>query len=59
MHAANLCPSPMIVSKRVTDLTRDINIDCSSHNRRKLRGLLEKSREKIASQLNVTAGEIG
>lgn len=58
MNAANLCPSPMIVSNRVTDLTRDINIDCSSHNRRKFRGLLEQSREKVARQLNVTADEI-
>lgn len=58
MNAANLCPSPRIVSKRVTDLAHDINIDCSSHNRRKFRGLLEQSREKVARQLSVTADEI-
>ena len=29
MNAANLCPSPLPVAERVTELTRDIDIDCS------------------------------
>ncbi len=29
MNAAGLCPSPLAVAERVTELTRDIDIDCS------------------------------
>ena len=58
MNAANLCPSPRVVADRVTELTRDVDVDCSSHNRRKFRDLLEQSRAKVARQLGVTADEI-
>ena len=58
MNAANLCPSPRVVADRVTELTRDVDVDCSSHNRRKFRNLLEQSRAKVARQLRVTADEI-
>ncbi len=58
MNAANLCPSPRVVAERVSDLTRDIDVDCSSNNRAKFRTLLEESRTKVAEQLGVTADEI-
>jgi hypothetical protein len=30
MNAANLCPSPRLVAERVTQLTRDIDEDCTA-----------------------------
>ena len=58
MNAANLCPSPRVVAERVSGLTRDIDQDCSSQNRRKFGGLLEASRAKVAGALGVTADEV-
>ena len=58
MNAANLCPSPRVVAERVHALTQDINLDCSSQNRRKFQSLLEASREKVAGALGVTADEV-
>ena len=58
MNAANLCPSPRVVAERVYALTRDIDQDCSSQNRRKFGGLLEASRAKVAGALGVTADEV-
>jgi selenocysteine lyase/cysteine desulfurase len=58
MNAANLCPSPRVVAEQVTELTRDIDADCSFHNRSKFAELLETSRRKVAQQLGVTADEI-
>ena len=58
MNAANLCPSPRTVAERVTELSRDVDRDCSSQNRRKFRDLLEASRHAVARGLGVTADEI-
>ena len=58
MNAANLCPSPTVVAERVYALTRDIDRDCSSQNRRKFGDLLEASRTKVAAALGVTADEV-
>ena len=58
MNAANLCPSPTVVAERVYALTRDIDRDCSSQNRRKFGDLLEASRSKVAAALGVTADEV-
>lgn len=58
MNAANLCPSPRPIAERVIELTRDIDGDCSFHNREKFNSLLETSREKVARQLGVSADEI-
>ena len=58
MNAANLCPSPRIVAEQVVELTRDIDVDCSFHNRAKFADLLETSRQKVAQHLGVTADEI-
>ncbi len=58
MNAANLCPSPRAVAERVSELTADIDRDCSSNNRGKFNGLREESRKKVAKQLGVSADEI-
>ena len=58
MNAANLCPSSRAVSERVSELTADIDRDCSFNNRAKFSGLREASREKVAKQLGVSADEI-
>ncbi|MFB3826800.1 MAG: aminotransferase class V-fold PLP-dependent enzyme [Bryobacteraceae bacterium] len=58
MNAANLCPSPRAVAERVTELTRDIDRDCSFQNRAKFSKLLEEARAKVAAHLGVSAGEI-
>ena len=58
MNAANLCPSPKAVAQRVTELTQDIDVDCSFNNRGKFASLLEESRGKVAGHLGVSADEI-
>jgi selenocysteine lyase/cysteine desulfurase len=58
MNAANLCPSPRAVAERVTELTADIDRDCSFNNRAKFAELLEASRAKVAGQLGVSPEEI-
>src|SRR5262249_4422189 len=58
MNAANLCPSPRVVAERVTELTHDIDRDCSFQNRAKFHDLLETSRAKVAQHLGVSADEI-
>ena len=58
MNAANLCPSSRAVAERVSELTADIDRDCSFNNRGKFGGLREESRKKVAMQLGVTADEI-
>ena len=58
MNAANLCPSARVVADRVAELTRDVDVDCSSPNRRKFGALLEESRAQVARQLRVTADEV-
>ena len=58
MNAANLCPSPFSVSERVSELTRDIDVDCSFNNRAKFTALLETSRAKVARHLGVSSDTI-
>ena len=58
MNAANLCPSPRAVADRVEALTRDIDRDCSFHNRSKFHAMLEESRAQVAAQLGAGADEI-
>ena len=48
MNAANLCPSPRIVSERVAEWTRDEDADVSFPNRNKFNTLLEDARRKVA-----------
>ena len=58
MNAANLCPSPRAVSDRVSELTRDIDHDCSFQNRGKFGRLREEARTAVAAQLGVTPDEV-
>jgi len=58
MNAANLCPSPRSVADRVSELTRDIDHDCSFQNRGKFADLRESAREKVAAQLGVSGDEL-
>ena len=58
MNAANLCPSPRSVADTVTELTRDMDHDCSFQNRGKFGGLREAAREAVAEQLGVTPDEV-
>ncbi len=58
MNAANLCPSPRLVQERVSELSHDIQVDCSFQNRDKFSGLLEVSRGRVARQLGVASDEI-
>lgn len=58
MNAANLCPSFRAVAERVSQLTADIDHDCSFNNREKFSTMLEDSRARVAKQLNVSGDEI-
>ena len=59
MNAANLCPSPRSVGDRVSELTRDIDHDCSFQNRGQVRGSPgNAAREQVAAQLGVSGDEL-
>jgi selenocysteine lyase/cysteine desulfurase len=58
MNAGNLCPSPRAVAESVSEMTRDIDVDCSFNNRHKYAVELEKTRAKLAEQLGVSSDEI-
>ena len=58
MNAANLCPSPISVQQRVFELTRDVDRDASSNNRRKFGQLRENARAALARYLGADADEI-
>lgn len=58
MNAANLCPSPRVVSERVAELLRDEDADVSNPNRAKFNTLADESRGKVAEYLGVSADEI-
>jgi selenocysteine lyase/cysteine desulfurase len=58
MNAANLCPSPRVVADTVSDLTRDVDRDCSFQNRARFEDLQEQARRKIAVHLDCEPDEI-
>ena len=58
MNAANLCPAPRAVADRLEELTRLVDRDCSSQNRRQFTSLVEHSRHKVAAQLRASPDEI-
>ncbi len=58
MNAANLCPSPRIVADRVSELTRDVDRDCSFQNRGKFNGLREQARMDLAAMLGAEPDEV-
>jgi selenocysteine lyase/cysteine desulfurase len=58
LNAANLCPSPRAVAETVSELTADVDRDCSFNNRAKFVELLETSRRKVAAMIGVSPDEI-
>ncbi|MGH7503532.1 MAG: aminotransferase class V-fold PLP-dependent enzyme [Longimicrobiales bacterium] len=58
LNAANLCPSPRIVSDAVAVYTRDIDADPSFQNRAKFSGLHQKTIERVAAWVGADADEI-
>ena len=58
MNAANLCPSPRAVADAVSELTRDIDRDCSFQNRAKFAGMREAAREAAAAMLGASPDEV-
>jgi isopenicillin-N epimerase len=58
LNAANLCPSPYAVQQRVFELTRNIDADPSSHNRKKFANLREAARRALAEYLGANPEEI-
>src|SRR5580658_3740052 len=58
MNAANLCPSPRVVSECVAELTRDEDSDISNPNRSKFNTLADESRKKVAEHIGVSPDEI-
>jgi selenocysteine lyase/cysteine desulfurase len=58
MNAANLCPSPRVVSDMVSALTRDIDADASFHNRAKFSALQTASLAALARYLGVQPDEL-
>lgn len=58
LNAANLCPSPYAVQQRVFELTRDIDADPSSQNRKKFADLREAARGALADYVGASPEEI-
>ena len=58
LNAANLCPSPLSVQKKLFELTRDVDSDPSFTNRAKYAGIKEEVREGIAKYVNADPEEI-
>lgn len=58
LNAANLCPSPLSVQKKLIELTKDVDSDPSFTNRAKFAGMKEKVREGIAKYVNADPDEI-
>jgi selenocysteine lyase/cysteine desulfurase len=58
MNAANLCPSPRVVAETVSELTREVDVDCSFQNRARFDELREQARRKIAAHLDCGPDEI-
>jgi len=58
LNAANLAPSPRVVSDQVNRLTQDIDVDCSFNNRAKFHRMREETRAKVAAHLGVSVDEI-
>ena len=58
LNAANLCPSPLSVQKKLFELTKDVDSDPSSTNRSKFAGIKEEIRDAIAKYVNADSDEI-
>lgn len=58
MNAANLCPMPTAVSRAVERYGRELDRDMSHTSRRRIEGLKEDARRRLARQLGVSAEEL-
>ena len=58
MNAANLCPMPSAVSAAVAQYARDLDLDLSDGNRRRIEAMKENARQVFAAQLGVSADEL-
>jgi selenocysteine lyase/cysteine desulfurase len=58
LNAANLCPSPKSVQKKLFELTKDVDSDPSFSSRAKYAGIKEKVREGIAKYVNADPDEV-
>ena len=58
MNAANLCPSPRVVSDAVYDGTQELDYDASFQNRKKYDELRHTLRTKLANYLHAELGEV-
>lgn len=58
LNAANLCPSPLSVQKKLFELTKDVDSDPSFTNRAKFAGMKEKVRVGIAEYVSADPDEI-
>lgn len=58
LNAANLCPAPAVVQKRVIELTKNVDSDPSFANRGKFSELKEKSRQALAEYVGAESDEI-
>ncbi len=58
LNAANLCPSPLSVQKKLFELTKDVDSDPSFTNRAKFAGMKEQVREGIARYVQADPDEI-
>ncbi|MFC2156634.1 aminotransferase class V-fold PLP-dependent enzyme [Acidobacteriota bacterium] len=58
LNAANLCPAPLIVEKKVFELTKDLNADASFTNRAKFSEMKEKARAMLAEFVGADPDEI-
>ncbi len=58
LNAANLCPSPISVQKKLFELTIDVDSDPSFTNRAKFAVIKDEVREGIARYVNADADEI-
>lgn len=58
LNAANLCPSPISVQKRLFDLTKDVDRDPSFTNRAKFAGMKEEIRKALAGYVHADPEEM-
>lgn len=58
MNAANLCPMPASVSLAHAKYASELDLDLSSGNRKRIEGMKETARSKVAGMLGVDADEL-
>jgi isopenicillin-N epimerase len=58
LNAANLCPSPISVQKKLFALTKDVDSDPSFTNREKFAGMKEEIRRALAEYVHADLEEI-